>query len=103
MIKRNVSKECKDSLFHKKLLNSSKNKRHESTIWQRRFWEHTISDENDYKKHLDYIYWNPVKHGYTGSVKEWSFSTFHRDVKKGLYDADWGSDFKDNDDSNFGE
>ena len=79
MIKNNVSQQCKYHLCNKSLLTPSKLKRNESTIWQRRFWEHTITNTDDYKKHLNYIYWNPVKHGYADSVIEWPFSTFHRD------------------------
>jgi len=64
-------------------------KRHERGIWQRRFWEHTIRDEEDYAAHMDYIHYNPVKHGWANSVQEWPFSTFHRLVKKGIYPQGW--------------
>lgn len=70
--------------------NSSKQAKRESGIWQRRFWEHLIRDDDDYAKHMDYIYYNPVKHGYVLSVKDWVFSSFHRDVEKGIYPIDWG-------------
>ncbi len=60
-------------------------------IWQPRFWEHTIRDEADYHHHLDYVYNNPVKHGWVTQVRDWPFSTFHRDVRRGLYPEDWGS------------
>lgn len=69
----------------------------------RRFWEHTISNEPDYLNHLNYIYWNPVKHGYSNSVSEWPYSTFHRDTKNGLYDKKWGDNFKEEDNINYGE
>lgn len=91
------------SLCNKTLLTPSKIKRNESTIWQRRFWEHTISNNSDYKNHLNYIYWNPVKHGYSNLVSEWPYSTFHRDVKNGLYDEKWGDNFKEEKSINFGE
>lgn len=71
--------------------NDSQNKRREAGIWQRRFWEHLIRDDKDLANHLDYIYYNPVKHGYVQSVKDWQFSSFHRDVKKEIYSEDWGS------------
>lgn len=61
-------------------------------IWQPRFWEHTIRDEQDYRRHMDYIYINPVKHGWVKQVKSWPFSTFHRDVRNGLYLLDWAGD-----------
>ena len=68
----------------------SRQTRGELTFWQRRFWEHLIQDENDFRRHLDYIHFNPVKHGYTESVSEWPWSSFHRYVKQGAYPMDWG-------------
>ena len=59
-------------------------------IWQRRFWEHRIRDEADLETHLDYIHFNPVKHGHCDRVIDWPHSTFHRWVAKGHYPADWG-------------
>ena len=61
-------------------------------IWQPRFWEHTLRDERDYRRHVDYCYFNPVKHGWVASVREWPYSSFHRDGRRGLYPADWGGD-----------
>ena len=61
------------------------------TIWQPRYWEHTISDEEDYWRHVEYIHYNPVKHGYVHRPSEWPYSTFMRFVKKGIHSADWGS------------
>ena len=63
--------------------------RNERGIWQRRFWEHTIRDQQDFNNHMDYIHWNPVKHGYVSSVKEWPYSSFHKCVEKGIYDINW--------------
>ena len=74
--------------------NESRQKRGEAAIWQRRFWEHTIRDEDDLSRHLDYIHYNPVKHGYVQSVHEWRWSSFHRYIKMGYYDIDWGSAIK---------
>ena len=91
LIKSGFSRHAK-SLFHKpEQMTPSQKQRHEVTIWQRRFWEHQISDENDYQKHIDYIHYNPVKHGLVTRVKDWPYSTFHRYVKKGVYDENWGS------------
>ncbi len=67
------------------------NNRREKNIWQRRFWEHLIRDENDFQKCLNYIYYNPVKHGYTKSAYDWEYSSFKRDVNKGLYEIGWGT------------
>jgi putative transposase len=64
--------------------------RHEHAIWQRRCWEHLIEEEEDWKRHLDYIHYNPVKHGHVAAPRDWSFSTFHRYVDQGEYDIDWG-------------
>jgi REP-associated tyrosine transposase len=47
-------------------------------IWQRRYWEHTIRDEGDFGRHVDYIHFNPVKHGYTSDAQNWPYSSFHR-------------------------
>ncbi|MGO1396587.1 MAG: REP-associated tyrosine transposase [Halomonas sp.] len=59
--------------------------------WQRGFWEHVIRDENDWQRHMDYIHYNPVKHGYTHTPRDWKWSSFHQSVQKGWYEPDWGS------------
>ncbi|NVK42256.1 MAG: transposase [Oceanospirillaceae bacterium] len=58
-------------------------------IWQRRFWEHLIRDEEDFRAHMDYIHINPLKHGLVERVADWPYSTFHRLVRQGIYAADW--------------
>lgn len=63
----------------------------EKQIWQRRYFEHTIRDEDDLCTHLDYIHYNPVKHGLTQNVKDWEFSSFYKFVKMGNYEPNWGS------------
>ncbi|MDH4611757.1 transposase [Pseudomonas sp. BN102] len=65
------------------------NAKGEANIWQRRFWEHMIRDERDYAAHVDYIHFNPVKHGVVSSVRDWPLSSFHRFVRQGLLPADW--------------
>ena len=60
-------------------------------IWQKRFWEHCIQDEYDFENHMNYIYYNPVKHGYVEKVSDWRYSTFKKSVALGLYPTDWGS------------
>lgn len=68
-------------------------KRKERGIWQRRFWEHTIISDCDYAAHVDYIHFNPVKHGWAQMVRDWPYSTFYRWVERGVYRLDWaGSD-----------
>jgi putative transposase len=64
--------------------------RGERGLWQRRFWEHVIRSERDYAAHLDYVHYNPVKHGYAVRVADWPFSTFRRCVERGIYSPDWG-------------
>jgi putative transposase len=68
---------------------ASRIKRGERGIWHRRFWEHLIRNEKDYARHIDYIHWNPVKHGYVRCVTEWPYSSFHRYVARGVYDLNW--------------
>jgi len=71
-------------------LSGSRLERRESGIWQRRFWEHLIRDQRDYNAHMDYVHFNPVKHGHVLSPKDWEYSSFHRLVKEGVYDIEWG-------------
>ena len=71
-------------------MKKSKVKHRESTRWQRRFLEYSIRNQEDFNRYMDYIYWNPVKHGYVTRVADWQYSTFHRDVKAGLYPESWG-------------
>lgn len=64
-------------------------KRGERGIWQRRFWEHLIRDEADYRAHMDYVHINPLKHGLVTRVCDWPYSTYHRLVEQGVYSEDW--------------
>lgn len=59
-------------------------------LWQRRFWEHMIRNQEDWRRHMDYIHYNPVKHGWVSRVDDWPYSTFHRWVEAGFYPRDWG-------------
>lgn len=63
----------------------------EQAIWQRRFWEHRIRNEKDFENHVNYIHYNPVKHGYVQNPKDWRYSSVHRYIKRGIIDANWGS------------
>jgi putative transposase len=58
-------------------------------VWQPRYWEHTIEDEQDFEHHFDYIHYNPVKHGYVQEVRAWPYSSFHRWVQEGHYPERW--------------
>jgi putative transposase len=70
----------------------SSTKQREQAVWQRRYWEHTIRDQNDFQAHLDYIHINPVKHGLVVAARDWPHSSFHAWVKRGAYEISWGSD-----------
>ena len=70
----------------------SKVARREKGIWQRRYWEHVIRDEADMPRHIDYIHFNPVKHGLVTRVCDWPHSSFHRYVAEGTLPKDWGGD-----------
>lgn len=71
-------------------LSESRYKHRESDIWQRRFWEHLIRDEVDLQRHLDYIHYNPVKHGLVSCPHLWEYSSFSRWVDRGRYLPNWG-------------
>ncbi len=66
-------------------------RRGEQAIWQRRFFEHTCRDENDFARCIDYIHVNPLKHGLVSAVVDWPWSSFHRYVATGIYPSDWGN------------
>jgi putative transposase len=76
---------------HERAPDRSRARRRERQLWQRRFWEHTIRDENDLTAHVEYIHYNPVKHGLCRAPAQWPYSSFHRYVREGLYAADWAS------------
>ncbi|WP_159702100.1 transposase [Massilia sp. 9I] len=71
-------------------LSASRQRQRTAAIWQRRFWEHQIRDETDMERHVDYIHYNPVKHGFVAAASAWPYSTFSRFVRAGIYPADWG-------------
>jgi putative transposase len=73
-------------------ISQSREKRRERGIWQRRFWEHLLRDQIDFNQHVDYIHWNPVKHGWVKRVADWPHSSFHQFVADGIYSANWGGD-----------
>ncbi len=84
-------------LFSKNLprteyLSATRRRRGERGIWQRRYWEHTITTDFDYANHINYVHVNPLKHGYVDQVKDWPYSTFHRYVKDKILAEDWCGD-----------
>ena len=70
-------------------------KRRERGIWQRRYWEHLIRDQQDFNAHMDYIHINPLKHGLVQRVSDWSYSTFHSYVTQGIYPPHWAGGKED--------
>ncbi len=71
-------------------LHSREEVRQPRQVWQPRFWEHAIRDDDDLHRHLDYVHLNPVKHGLAATAAEWPYSTFGRYVARGWYPEDWG-------------
>jgi putative transposase len=71
------------------LRSASKVVKREKGLWQRRFWEHQIRDDLDLQRHVDYIHFNPVKHGHVARVADWPYSSFHRYVERGIYPLGW--------------
>ena len=67
----------------------ARNARGEYGLWQRRYWEHTIADEADFRHHADYIHYNPVKHGWVKQAADWPYSSFHRYVEQGTLPPNW--------------
>ena len=88
LIKSAFSRRCQPKYTQRP--SASRLRKGEQAVWQRRFWEHTIRDDKDLKQHVEYIHYNPVKHGLAGAPKDWEFSSFHRYVREGVYDIRWG-------------
>ena len=71
-------------------LSSGKRRKESRGVWHQRFWEHVIRDEEDLRRHVEYIFYNPVKHGHARCAHAWPWSTFHDAVARGWYDKTWG-------------
>lgn len=78
-------------------MSASRKKKGQHGVWQRRFWEHTIRDDEDYWNHAFYIHWNPVKHGLVRCPHEWPYSSFRRWVEMSRQSADWRCRCRDGD------
>ena len=83
--------------------NIHRNAAGEYDLWQKRFWEHTIRDETDLQRHVDYVHYNPVKHGLVERVAAWPHSSFHRHVRLGWLPLDWAGGGAQDDGGKFGE
>ncbi|MAT64251.1 MAG: transposase [Gammaproteobacteria bacterium] len=86
-----------------KAVTESQRQKGERGVWQRRFWEHVIRNPSDLRNHIDYIHFNPVKHGYCRCVSDWPYSSFHRYCASGEYPRDWGGGEAETLAGNFGE
>ncbi|KAA6182398.1 transposase [Thiohalocapsa marina] len=73
-----------------KRVDTATNHRREKQVWQRRYWEHVIRNSDDWRRHLDYVHYNPVKHGLVECARDWPYSSFLRSVERGMYDLAWG-------------
>ncbi|MFA5631657.1 MAG: transposase [Porticoccaceae bacterium] len=80
------------TLPQREMIRDSRRRRRERGIWQRRYWEHQIRDEVDLQRHVDYIHFNPVKHGLVSEAADWPHSTLHGYVARGLVAPDWGGE-----------
>ena len=76
--------------------------RGEYRLWQRRFWEHTIRDDDDYRHHIDYCHWNPVKHGLVARLSDWPYSSYHHYVRRGSLPRD-GTGIVSESETDYGE
>jgi putative transposase len=59
-------------------------------VWHNRFWDHVIRDQDDLSRHLDYIHYNPVKHGLALDPSSYTHSSFLEYCQCGLYNENWG-------------
>jgi putative transposase len=89
LIKSYFSRYCNE--IYKQTPLESRIKKKEQAVWQRRFWEHLLRDNDDYKRHVEYIHYNPVKHNLVTAPIDWEYSSFHRYVQERIYDKDWGA------------
>ena len=90
LIKAYVTRCCGDEYFRPEWLTARRAAKGCGTLWQHRYWEHLLRDERDFRHHMDYVHFNPVKHGHVARVVDWPYSSFHRWVAAGVYGADWG-------------
>ena len=89
LIKTWFTKNCDEAL--RGIPDTGRTKRGEQTVWQHRYWEHALRNEEDFNHHVEYIHYNPVKHGYARRPDDWRYSSFRHYVNKGIYAADWGA------------
>ena len=93
LIKTWFTKHCHPSL--RGAPGSARSAKNEQAVWQHRYWEHLVRDPEDYARHVDYIHYNPVKHGLAIAASESPYSSFNRHVAAGIYPANWGQNSMD--------
>ncbi|MGS0535837.1 REP-associated tyrosine transposase [Pseudoalteromonas sp. SaAl2] len=86
---REIKKRFSKGLPKREYLSEARMNKNERGVWQRRFWEHTIRDEQDYWHHVNYVHFNPLKHGLVKRVSDWPYSSFHKAVASGIYSRNW--------------
>jgi len=88
LIKTWFTKHCEYESIIK--LNNSQITRDEKNIWQHRYWEHLLRDELDFEQHINYVHYNPVKHGYVSKPIDWEYSSFYKYVEENIISSNWG-------------
>ncbi len=92
LIMAQVSRVCAHLVIGDVDRSASRVRRREADLWQRRFWEHQLRDDVDFERHVNYIHYNPVRHGLVTRAVDWPYSTFHRFVGRGILPNDWAVD-----------
>jgi len=92
LIKRHVTRVCGPAYMREDYLTARRMTKHCGTLWQHRYWEHLLCDDQDFRKHLDYLHGNPLKHGLVQRLVDWPWSSFHRWRARGIYPHDWGGE-----------
>ena len=103
LIKTMVTQRCSHRLKERGLMSARRVEKSQGTLWQNRFWEHRIRDDDDMEKHANYIHWNPVKHGHVRNAADWPYSSIHRYIANGVIPASWGNESSDGPGGSFGE
>lgn len=102
LIKAKVTQQCGGSLIRSEYITARRQKKHQGSLWQNRYWEHLIRDDSDFARHVDYVHLNPVKHGHVKYVGDWPYSSFHRYVNEGIYPQNWAGN-EEKSEAEFGE
>ncbi|WP_068830932.1 REP-associated tyrosine transposase [Pseudomonas sp. BMS12] len=90
LIKSAVTRRCGGAFHQPDYLTTRRMAKGCGTLWQHRYWEHLLRDKRDFRQHLDYLHYNPVKHGLVERVADWPWSSFHRWLHAGRYPREWG-------------